>query len=136
MPTSSVAAYQIYANISSSGVVVNILRVASPNAHAALGLLTDRSIIYGGDVVRISWELQTGHSKKGFYINSQPVNDQGVREITIAGNLSLIFLVEDGGSIVRIGSGKYMPYIADGTSWHPLKAYISTGSAWQRYSDL
>jgi len=117
---------------SDNGLVVNVLRSASPIGGGASGLLSNGATLYYNDVVTITYAISQGYQLEAATVNGEDISVEGRKTVTVTGNLVVVITV-DLGAIVYIGNEAYQAFIGDGTSYAQYEAFFGNGSGYDPY---
>lgn len=135
----SVVTYTLSMTSSDNGVVVNVIRTASPYGGGATGLLGNGAVLFYGDALTISYAIGEGYQKKEATINGVDFGEDysGSQQIaSVQGNIVVVVLVKLG-AIVYIGNEAYQVFIgaADGSAYAQYEAFIGSedGTTWVPY---
>ena len=131
--------YPLSLEASDNGVVVNVMRTASPYGGGASGLLSDGATLYYGDSLTITYAIGEGYQKRQATVNGVDFGGDysGSASIpAVSSALSVIVLVKLG-AIVYIGNEAYQAFIgaADGSAYVQYEGFFGNagGTAWDAY---
>jgi uncharacterized repeat protein (TIGR02543 family) len=117
---------------SDNGLVVNVLRSASPIGGGGSGLLSNGATLYYNDVVTVSYAVSQGYQLETATVNGTDISVEGRKTVTITDNLVVVITV-DLGAIVYIGNEAYQAFIGNGTSYAQYEAFFGNGSGYDPY---
>ena len=124
--------YTLDLTASDNGLVVNVLRSASPIGGGSSGLLSNGATLYYNDVVTITYSISQGYQLETATVNGEDISVEGRKTVTVTGNLVVVITV-DLGAIVYIGNEAYQAFIGDGTSYSQYEAFFGNGSGYDPY---
>ena len=124
--------YTLNLTTSDNGLVVNVLRSASPIGGGDSGLLSNGATLYYNDVVTVSYSVSQGYQLETATVNGEDISVEGRKTVTVTGNLVVVITV-DLGAIVYIGNEAYQAFIGNGTNYSQYEAFFGNGSGYDPY---
>ena len=124
--------YTLNLTASDNGLVVNVLRSASPIGGGDSGLLSNGATLYYNDVVTVSYSVSQGYQLETATVNGADISAEGRKTVTVTGNLVVVITV-DLGAIVYIGNEAYQAFIGNGTNYAQYEAFFGNGSGYDPY---
>lgn len=124
--------YTLDLTASDNGLVVNVLRSASPIGGGSSGLLSNGATLYYNDVITITYAVSQGYQLETATVNGEDISVEGRKAVTVTGNLVVVITV-DLGAIVYIGNEAYQAFIGDGTNYAQYEAFFGNGSDYDPY---
>ena len=131
--------YPLSLTSSDNGVVVNVLRTASPYAGGPTGLLNDGATLYYGDALSITFAISEGYQKRSATVNGIDFGGEYSGSTTIASVQSAVTVVVEVklGAIVYIGNDAYQAFIgnADASAYEQYEGFFGNagGTNWDAY---
>ena len=131
--------YPLSLSGSDNGVVVNVLRTASPYAGGSTGLLNDGATLYYGDALSITFSISEGYQKRTATVNGTDFGGEYSGSTTIASVQSAVTVVVEVklGAIVYIGNEAYQAFIgnADASAYEQYEGFFGNagGTDWDAY---
>lgn len=131
--------YPLSLTSSDNGVVVNVLRTASPYAGGPTGLLDDGATLYYGDALSIAFAISEGYQKRSATVNGTDFGGEYSGSTTIASVQSAVTVVVEVklGAIVYIGNEAYQAFIgnADASAYEQYEGFFGNagGTDWDAY---
>lgn len=131
--------YPLSLTSSDNGVVVNVLRTASPYAGGPTGLLNDGDTLYYGDVLSITFSISEGYQKRSATVNGTDFGGEYSGSMAIASVQSAVTVVVEVklGAIVYIGNEAYQAFIgnADASAYEQYEGFFGNagGTNWDAY---
>lgn len=85
------------------GTLVSVLRTSSPNQNASIGALSNGSLVYYGDVLKISATAQSGYTLNSFTINGE--SKSGTQTWMVVGEVTVFVSAVGSASWHTVWSG-------------------------------
>lgn len=95
-----------------TGATLVLDRISSPNANATLGNVSVNEKLYYGDIVNISWTLDSGYATDTAYLNGERIFYLDLNQITITSNNTIIINTKKMG-YEQVWSGEYTYTFSD-----------------------
>ena len=115
------------------GATISVNRTSSPNQMADIGSVTNGSLIYYGDVLSITYTVNSVYQLISATVNNVDISQEILPyNITVSENI-VLSIVTKLGAIIYIGNEAYQAFIGNGSSWIQYQAYIGNGTSFDQY---
>jgi hypothetical protein len=114
----------------SNGVVLTVVRTASPIGGGSIGQLYNNAVLYYNDQLTITYSKDLGYSYDQHTANGDDLSSGDT--FVVSGDLEVIVTASASG-IVYIDGVAYNCQIDNGAAYALYQAYIDTGTAWVLY---
>lgn len=115
------------------GATISVNRTSSPNQMADIGSVTNGSLIYYGDVLSITYTVNSVYQLISATVNNVDISQEILPyNITVSENI-VLSIVTKLGAIIYIGNEAYQAFIGDGVNWSQYQAYIGNGTSFDQY---